>query len=162
MKVRTGLGQSSHRFLPEDSSKPCMIAGVIFEDNPGFKSVSDGDIVYHALCSAITTLTGTPIFGEIADELYRKDGITESRIYFAEALKLLGTQVISHIALSIEGKDPYLAPHILEMRKNIAEAAGVDIDSVGITVTSGQGLTDVGCGDGMTCLALITTCQGPS
>ena len=28
---RTGLGQSSHRFLPSDSSKPCMIGGIMFD-----------------------------------------------------------------------------------------------------------------------------------
>lgn len=157
MIIRTGLGQSSHRFLPTDSTKPCMIAGVLFENNPGFNTSSDGDIVFHALCSAITTLTGVPIFGGLADELYAKDGITESRVYFEEALKLLGRQKISHIALSLEGKYPYLSPHILAMRANVAAASKLSLEQVGITVISGQGLTDVGCGEGMQCLALITT-----
>jgi 2-C-methyl-D-erythritol 2,4-cyclodiphosphate synthase len=157
MTVRTGIGQNSHRFLPADSSKPCMIAGVIFEDNPGFNADSDGDIVFHALCNALTTLTGIPIFGGIADDLYAKDGITESRIYYEEALKLLGSQKITHIALAIEGKRPYLAPHIMAMRANIAAVSKLSIEQVGIAVTSGQGLSDFGCGEGMQCLALITT-----
>lgn len=160
--MRTGLGHSSHRFLSADSTKPCMIAGVVFEGNPGFNSESDGDIVFYALCNAITTLTGVPIFGGIADDLYNKDGITESRVYFEEGLKLLGKQKISHIALCLEGKYPHIAPHILLMRSNIAKVAKIDISSVGISVTSGQGLTDVGCGEGMQCLALITTTEEPS
>ena len=31
-RYKTGLGQDSHRFLPEGSAKPCIIGGVIFSD----------------------------------------------------------------------------------------------------------------------------------
>ena len=50
-KVRTGIGQDSHRFLPPDSSKLCVIAGLIFEEVAGFNANSDGDVVFHAICS---------------------------------------------------------------------------------------------------------------
>ena len=53
--VRTGIGQDSHRFLPADSSKPCILAGAIFDDVPGFNANSDGDVMYHAICNAISS-----------------------------------------------------------------------------------------------------------
>ena len=31
-KIRTGIGQDSHRFLPPDSAKPCIIGGIIFNE----------------------------------------------------------------------------------------------------------------------------------
>jgi 2-C-methyl-D-erythritol 2,4-cyclodiphosphate synthase len=157
MKFRTGLGQDSHRFLSTDSSKPCVIAGLIFNDVPGFSANSDGDIVFHALCNAISSLTGVLILGDIADTLCLKNGITDSQVYLEEAIKTLGTQEITHVAISLEGKKPRFKERLLEMRENIARVLNVEVSQVGITATTGEGLTDFGCGDGVQCFAIITT-----
>lgn len=159
---RTGIGQDSHRFLSSDSAKPCVIGGIIFEDVPGLDADSDGDVVYHALCNAITSLSGVPILGGIAKDLCRKDGITDSQVYLERAVKALGHQKIVHIALSIEGKRPYFKNKIEMMRQKIAQILSLQIHQVGITATSGDGLTDFGCGDGLQCLCVMTTAQGLS
>lgn len=156
-RVRTGIGQDSHRFLPPGSSKPCIIAGIIFEDSPGFLANSDGDIVFHAICNAISSLTGVLILGNIADDLCLRDGITDSEVYLKEALKTLGEQEISHIAITIEAKKPKFNEKLLEMRENIARVMGLKVSQIGITATSGEGLTDFGCGDGAQCFAIVTT-----
>jgi 2-C-methyl-D-erythritol 2,4-cyclodiphosphate synthase len=157
MIVRTGIGQDSHRFLPPDSSKPCLIAGLVFDDAPGFNANSDGDVVLHAICNAISSLTGVLILGNIADDLCLKDGITDSEVYLIEALKTLGEQDITHVAITIEAKKPRIKPRILEMRLNIARIMQLEISQVGITATSGEGLTDFGCGDGVQAFAIVTT-----
>lgn len=157
MKFRTGLGQDSHRFLPPDSSKPCVLAGLIFDDAPGFNANSDGDVIFHAICNAISSLTGILILGDIADDLCLKDGITDSEVYLIEAVKTLGKQKISHVSVSIEAKKPKFKPRLLEMRQNIARVMELDISQVGITATSGEGLTDFGCGDGVQAFAIVTT-----
>jgi len=156
-RTRTGIGQDSHRFLPSDSSKPCIIAGIIFEGVPGFNANSDGDVVFHAICNAITSVTGVMILGDIADDLCLKDGITDSEVYLFEALKTLGNQKISHVAISLEGKKPKFKQRIHDMRANIARVMDLNITQVGITATSGEGLTDFGCGDGVQCFAIVTT-----
>lgn len=155
--IRCGLGQSSHRFLPSDSTKPCSIAGVIFDDVSGFQSDSDGDVVYHAICNAISSLIHTPILSGIAHELFLKEGITESEVYVKEACRLLNKQNISHVSISLEAKKPQLSEYFVTMRQNIARALNIDLDQVGISAIFGDGLTDVACGDGVTCLALVTT-----
>lgn len=156
-RVRTGLGQDSHRFLPPESSKPCTLAGIIFEDVPGFQANSDGDVVFHAICNAISSVTGVLILGAVADDLCLKDGITDSEVYLKEAINTLGHQKITHVAISIEAKRPKLKPRLLEMRANIARVMNLDMADVGITATSGEGLTDFGCGDGVQCLVILTT-----
>lgn len=156
-RVRTGIGQDSHRFLPPDSTKPCVIAGIIFDGVPGFNANSDGDIVFHAICNAISSLTGVLILGALADDLCLKDGITDSEVFLIEAVKTLGKQNITHIALTIEAKKPKFKPRLLEMRANIARVMNLDISQVGITATTGEGLTDFGCGDGAQCFAIVTT-----
>lgn len=154
---RTGIGQDSHRFLSSDSAKPCVIGGIIFEDVPGLDADSDGDVVYHALCNAITSLSGVPILGGIAKDLCRKDGITDSQVYLERAIKTLDQQKIIHVALSIEGKRPYFKNKIESMRQKIAQILTLQIDQVGITASSGDGLTDFGCGDGVQCFCVMTT-----
>ena len=157
MFVRTGIGQDSHRFLPSDSSKLCIIGGLIFEDAPGFNANSDGDVVLHAICNAISSLTGILILGNIADDLCLKDGITDSEIYLVEAMNTLSKQQITHVAVTIEGKKPKFKPRIVEMRQNIARIMHLDISQVGVTATSGEGLTDFGCGDGVQVFVIVTT-----
>lgn len=159
MPVRTGLGQDSHRFLPPDSSKPCIIGGIIFDDVPGFNANSDGDVLFHAICNAISSLTGVLILGAIADDLCLKDGITDSEVYLLEAMKTLNQQTITHIAISLEGKKPKFKERIPDMRANIARVMGLNISQIGITATSGEGLTDFGCGDGVQCFAIVTTTE---
>jgi len=159
MIFRTGIGQDSHRFLADDSAKPCVIAGVVFEEVPGFKANSDGDVVFHSICNAISSLTGVTILGTVADELLAKSGITDSSIYLQEALKTLGKQEIVHVAITLEGLRPRFLPKILEMRKSTAKALGIEVEQVGITATTGEGLTDFGCGDGVACFVIVTTRQ---
>lgn len=155
--VRTGIGQDSHRFLPSDSTKPCVIGGVIFEEVPGFNANSDGDVVLHAICNAITSLTGVVILGDIADRLCLNEGKTDSELYLIEALKTLGSQTITHVAISVEAKRPKLKHRLLEIRQNIARILGLQVSQVGITATTGEGLTDFGCGDGVQAFSVVTT-----
>src|SRR5262245_19197304 len=105
-KFRVGIGQDSHRFLPEESAKLCVIGGVTFEEMPGLDADSDGDVILHAICNAITSLTGVPILGGLAIELCHKDGITDSQVYLQRAMETLGKQKIQHVALTVEGKRP--------------------------------------------------------
>lgn len=157
MPVRTGIGQDSHRFLTSDTTKLCIIAGLIFDDVPGFNANSDGDVVFHAICNAISSLTGILILGAIADDLCLKDGITDSEVYLREAMKTLGAQKVTHVAISIEAKKPKIKHRLLEMRENTARVMNLEVSQVGITATSGEGLTDFGCGDGIQCFAIVTT-----
>lgn len=159
MKFRTGIGQDSHRFLPDDAIDHCIIAGLIFDNVPGFKANSDGDVVFHAICNAISSVTHVLILGGIADDLCLKDGITDSEVFLHEAMKTLGKQKIVHVAITLEGKRPMFRERLLEMRQNIARVMKLDMDQVGVTATTGEGLTDFGCGEGVQCMAIITTME---
>ncbi len=159
MKFRTGIGQDSHRFLGEESDKRCIIAGLPFEGVPGMDADSDGDVVFHAICNAITSITHVPILGEIAPKLCHDEGITNSRIYLEEALETLEGNEIEHVALTIEGQRPRMQKRSLEIRQSVAEVLKVGVDQVGITFTTGDGLTSFGRGEGLMCFCTLTTSQ---
>lgn len=152
---KVGIGQDSHRFLDEKSSKPCVIGGVLFEDVPGLCASSDGDVVFHSICRAISSISSVDILGEIAKELCQKDGITDSEVYLEKALKTLKEEIV-HIAISIEGRRPYFHKKIYLMKKKIAKTLNIKISQIGITAHSGEGLTDFGCGQGIQCTCILT------
>ncbi len=159
MKYRTGIGQDSHRFLTEEGMKPCVIGGLIFRDVPGLRANSDGDVVFHAICNAISSVTGVVILGDVADKLLKTRGITDSRYYLDEAVKSLGKMRIIHVALSLEGARPYFLERNLEMRQSIAKALEIDVESVGLTATTGERLTDFGRGEGIQCFCIVTVME---
>ena len=160
MIIRTGIGQDSHRFLSPESIKPFVLGGIIFDGVPGLAANSDGDVIFHSICNAITSLTGVLILGGAAEELCSQ-GITDSHVYVKEALKHLKKQKITHIALTIEGKRPFIKDKIIEIRKNIAKVMNLDITQTGLTATTGETLTNFGLGEGIQCFCIITTMEEP-
>lgn len=156
MKFRTGIGQDSHRFLREKSDKKCVLGGLVFEDAPGMDADSDGDVIFHAICNAITSLTHVPILGRIAIDLCHNEGVTNSRVYLEKAMDTLLNQKVEHVALTIEGQRPKFQKRSEEIRRSIVEAMGLEMGQVGITFTSGDGLTSFGRGEGLMCYCILT------
>lgn len=116
---------------------------------------SDGDVVLHAITNAISGVTCQNILGKISDEMCLKQGILDSEAYVKEALKYLNGRIV-HLSISIECKVPKISPKIEEMKKKIARILQIGENSVGITATSGEGLTECGKGKGISVFACIT------
>lgn len=152
--MKCAIGQDSHRFT-KDENKPLILAGLEIKGHLGFEANSDGDVLYHALTNAISGITSVNILGPIADKMC-KAGIKNSDAYVKEALKYLEDPIL-HLSFILECKTPKLAPYIDEMKKNISELLNIDKKNVGITATSGEGLTPFGQGLGIMCFCLITT-----
>ena len=150
-----GIGQDSHRFLKAASEKKFVIGGITFEGVPGLDANSDGDVILHAICNAISSISGIPILGGIANKLC-KDGITDSCAYVAEALKGLKS-TIAHVALSVEAKQPRMQERCDEIRQSVANVLDIELSQVGLTFTSGDELTDFGKGLGLQCFCILTT-----
>jgi 2-C-methyl-D-erythritol 2,4-cyclodiphosphate synthase len=174
MYVKTAIGQDSHRFAFQAAGgggdaaggagceklarRPLLLGGAEFFDAPPLMGNSDADVVLHALCNAVSGITGVNILGEISDKMCFRDGITDSAEYVKEAMKYLAGGRIYHASFAIECARPAISPRIIEMRKNIAEIIGTDADDVCITATSGEGLTDFGRGLGIQVFAIINVC----
>lgn len=153
---RVAIGQDSHRFTEPGDKKKLILGGVFIEGYPGLKGNSDADVVLHAITNAISGISCVNILGARADDLCLNKGITDSTVYLKEAIATLGSKKIIHISISIEALIPKLSPHIDSMRRSIAGLLNIDINSVGITATSGESLTEFGKGNGIFCTAIIT------
>jgi len=152
--VKVAIGQDSHRFEAQNSDRKLILGGVVF-DGPPLKGNSDADVVLHALTNAVSGITGINILGEIADKMCLQDNIKDSSAYLMEALKYMkGT--ISHVSFSIECSVPKISPKIPMMKKRIAGLLNIKESDVGITATTGEGLTDFGRGLGIQCFCILT------
>lgn len=153
------IGQDSHRFEegsydPEQNS--IMLAGVPIPFDRRFSANSDGDVVLHALNNAISGYTCHNILGGLADRLCLEEGITDSSVFLKEGLKDLGDASITHVSISIECLRPKIMPNIPAMRASLSSLLGLPEDRIGITATTGEGLTGFGRGEGVQVLAIMT------
>ena len=158
MKIRTGLGQDSHRFEAEKSGKALKLGGVIFENEKALAGNSDADVVLHALCNAISGVTGHNVLGAITDSMCQA-GISDSREYVKTALKSLGGMRITHVSVSLECAKPKIAGHVGVMREALAELLGLGVLDIGVTSTSGEGMTAFGKGEGIQALVIVTAVE---
>ncbi|MGB0416207.1 MAG: 2-C-methyl-D-erythritol 2,4-cyclodiphosphate synthase [Coraliomargarita sp.] len=158
MKVKTGLGLDSHRFVegePVDSGRPFVLGGLVFDDVPALAGNSDADVILHALTDAISGITGRTVIGKVADEMCQR-GITDSKEYLKVALKDLEDWQLSHVSIALEGKRPKIDPKVPALRQSIAGLLGLTVEDVCITATTGEGLNDVGRGLGLHASVIVT------
>lgn len=154
--IKVGLGQDSHRFDLANPNKALMLAGIEIQDGtPGLLGNSDADVVLHALTNAISGISGTNILGKISDELCQQ-GYTDSRVYLERALHSLVEWEIQHVSISLECQRPKISPHIGAMKQNLAHLLSLRLKDIGITATSGEGLTAFGRGEGIQALVIVT------
>ncbi len=152
--MKVGIGQDSHRFDFDNKEKKLVLGGVIFEEATPLSGNSDADVVLHAITNAISGVTCKNVLGKITDEMCA-NGIIDSEEYVKEALKYLDNK-IEHLSISIECKVPKITPKIEGMRENISRILGIKPNQVGITATTGEGLTDFGRGEGISVFCILT------
>lgn len=152
----SALGQDSHRFEPEGSKKQLVLGGVAIPECVGLAGNSNADVILHAVTNAISGLHGIPILGKIADDMCLREGITDSRAYLEKALEYLSNHTLLHISIALEGSRPRLAVHLPKIRHSIAQMLSLSPTHVVITVTSGEGLTSFGRGEGIQALAIVS------
>jgi len=154
--MKVGIGQDSHRFDFENTSKKFVLGGVVFDGVAPLAGNSDADVVLHAIANAISGVTCVNILGETADKMCLEKGITDSSAYVMEALKYLLNIKIVHISISIECSYPKITPKIPDMQKVISSLLSIPENSVGITATTGEGLTLFGQGKGIQAFCCVT------
>jgi 2-C-methyl-D-erythritol 2,4-cyclodiphosphate synthase len=157
LKIKTGIGQDSHR-ISESKDKPFVLGGVTFDEPFCLEGNSDSDVILHAITNAISGVTGKPVLGPVADKLC-KAGDKDSKSYLKIALEDLGGigYRVSHVSVSVECARPKILPKLDVLRASVAGLLGITVADVGITATSGEGLTDFGKGLGIQALAIVTT-----
>jgi len=159
----SAIGQDSHRFSsdPERQKEPgrvLILAGVVLADECPLAGNSDADVVLHALTNAVSGMTGRNVLGSRADELCLRQGIRDSAVYLREALTDLAAAgwSLTHISISLEGQRPRLMARTDSLRQNLAILTSLELQDIGLTATSGEGLTAFGRGEGIQVFCMVS------
>ena len=154
--IRIGHGYDAHRF---EKGRPLIIGGENIEWEMGLAGHSDADVLAHAICDS---LFGAAALGDIGrhfpdtDPKYKN---ADSMILLkktAEIINSYGYHVVN-IDATILAQKPKFAPHIDNMRKNIANMIGIAVDNVSVKATTEEGMGFTGRLEGISahCVCLI-------
>ena len=151
--MRIGHGYDVHKLV---EGRDLILGGVKIDHHLGLLGHSDADVLLHAVSDALLGAAG---LGDIG----RHFPDTDPKYKGADSLKLLENVAekvrdagyrVSNIDVTMIAQKPKLAPHIPQMRRNIASAVDIGEDRVNVKATTEEKLGFTGEGLGMSCHAV--------
>ncbi|MGN1188394.1 MAG: 2-C-methyl-D-erythritol 2,4-cyclodiphosphate synthase [Lachnospiraceae bacterium] len=151
--MRVGMGYDVHRLV---ENRDLIIGGVKIPYEKGLLGHSDADVLLHAIMDA---LLGAAALGDIGKHFPDSDPAykgADSLMLLKKVGELLSEEgyVIENIDSTIIAQRPKMAPHIEQMRRNIADTLGLDISRVNVKATTEEGLGFTGTGEGISAQAV--------
>ncbi|MGE3243537.1 MAG: 2-C-methyl-D-erythritol 2,4-cyclodiphosphate synthase [Pirellulales bacterium] len=155
-KLRTGLGEDSHRTEP---GGPLRIGGIDVPHDRQLVGHSDADVLLHAVTDALLGAAALPDIGRLfpnTDPANRNRDSAEMLSAAALKLKEAGYQVIN-LDCVVHAQRPKLADYIDAIRHRIAGILELNPHDVGLKAKTGEGVGPVGNGELIEarCVALV-------
>ena len=153
--MRVGMGYDVHKLT---EGRDLILGGVKIPWEKGLLGHSDADVLIHAVMDA---LLGASALGDIGKHFPDTDpaykGISSLKLleYVMDLLEKNGFSVGNVDAVIIAQK-PKMAPHIPQMRKNLAEAMRIPEARVNVKATTEEGLGFTGSGEGISSQAICS------
>lgn len=153
--MRVGMGYDVHRLV---EGRKLILGGVEIPYEKGLLGHSDADVLLHAIMDA---LLGAAALGDIGKHFPDTDPAYEGASSI-ELLKHVGKliedecYIIENIDAVIIAQRPKMREYIDTMRKNIAEALGIEENQVNVKATTEEGLGFTGNGDGISSNAVCS------
>ena len=154
--MRIGHGYDVHRLV---EGRKCIIGGVDIPHETGLDGHSDADVLVHAVMDA---LLGALALGDIGkhfpdtDPRY-KGADSMALLRYAAALIEKEGYRLGNLDATVLAQAPKLAPHIMQMRENIAGALGCEVSRVSVKATTEEKLGFTGAKQGIAahCVCLL-------
>lgn len=151
--MRVGMGYDVHRLVPE---RALILGGVTIPYELGLLGHSDADVMLHAVMDA---LLGAAALGDIGKHFPDTDPAYKgiSSILLLEHVGRLIEEkgyIIGNIDATIIAQKPKMAPHIAQMRANMARALRITEDRINVKATTEEGLGFTGEGLGIASQAI--------
>lgn len=137
--MRIGTGYDVHTLA---ENRKLIIGGVEIKYEKGLLGHSDADVLLHAI---MDSLLGAAALGDIGkhfpDSKEEYKGISSILLLeeVGKIMKNYGYNILN-IDSTIIAQKPKMAPHIDQMRSNIALALDIPIDKVSVKATTEEGL----------------------
>jgi 2-C-methyl-D-erythritol 2,4-cyclodiphosphate synthase len=152
--MRIGQGFDIHALAP---ARKLIIGGVAIPYARGLAGHSDADVLLHAVTDAVLGAAGLGDIGTHfpdTDPLYRG---ADSRQLLREVARMLVGQALCvvNVDATIIAEAPKMAPHIPQMRQNIADDLGVSVQFVSVKAKTAEHLGALGRGEGIAAQAVV-------
>ncbi len=137
--MRIGHGYDVHRLVVK---RDLILGGVHIPHETGLLGHSDADVLTHAIMDA---LLGAAALGDIgklfpdSDPKYKGADSLQLATEVITRVRAQGYEV-SNIDATVIAQAPKLAPHIDQMKKNLAAALSITADAINIKATTEEGL----------------------
>ena len=151
--MRVGMGYDVHKLT---EGRKLILGGVDIPWEKGLLGHSDADVLIHAVMDA---LLGAAALGDIGKHFPD----TDPKYKGASSIKLLehvgglleeNGYVIENIDATIIAQKPKMAPHIPQMRANMAKAMGINESQLNIKATTEEKLGFTGREEGIASQAI--------
>lgn len=153
--IRNGIGFDAHRFA--DGGR-LVLGGVEIPHSQGLEGHSDADVLTHALMDAIL---GAMADGDIGQHFSDRDPRWKNADSIA-LLKIVLKRVeicrmrVVNIDATVLAEKPRLSCHIPAMRKRLAGALELPLDTVSVKATTVETMGALGRGEGIAVMAIAT------
>ena len=151
--MRVGMGYDVHKLT---EGRKLILGGVDIPWEKGLLGHSDADVLIHAVMDA---LLGAAALGDIGkhfpdtDPAYKWISSIKLLVHVAELLRKQ-EYAVGNIDATVIAQKPKMAPHIPQMRKNMADALGIPESKINIKATTEEGLGFTGRGEGIASQAI--------
>lgn len=152
--IRIGHGYDVHKLV---ENRKLILGGVEIPHTVGLLGHSDADVLTHALMDA---LLGALALGDIGHLFPDNDPAYEgadSIGLLKEVMKRIRAEGyrLGNADVTVLAQAPKLAPHILHMRKNLAEAMECDLSQISVKATTEEGMGFTGAREGIAAHAVV-------
>lgn len=151
--IRIGHGYDVHRLV---ENRKLIIGGVDIPYEKGLLGHSDADVLTHAVMDAVIGALALGDIGKLfpdTDEQYKgADSLMLAR-KVCDVMKERG-YIIGNIDATLIAQAPKMAPHIDNMRKNLAAAFDTEFSNVSVKATTEEKLGFTGSGEGISAHAV--------
>ena len=146
--MRIGHGYDVHKLV---ENRALILGGVNIPYEKGLLGHSDADVLTHAVMDALLGAAGMGDIGQHFPD-------TDPQFSGADSLKLLDHVVellkaagwcVNNVDATILAQKPKLAPHIPQMRQNLADRMLISTSQVNVKATTEENLGFTGAGQGM-------------
>lgn len=152
--MRIGHGYDVHRLV---RGRRLILGGVDIPHETGLLGHSDADVLTHAVMDA---LLGAAAMGDIGHLFPDNDPAfagADSLALLREVMARLHAEgyAVGNIDCTVLAQAPKLAPHIAQMRRNLAGCLDIGTDCVSIKATTEEGLGFTGAREGIAAHAVV-------
>ena len=152
--MRIGHGYDVHKLV---EGRKLIVGGVDIPYEFGLLGHSDADVLLHAISDAILGAAALGDIGGMFPDTDEKWKGADSLVLLEAVVKRVNDEgyFIENIDSTLIAQQPKMKPYILSMRKNIANACGIDVSQVRVNATTEGQLGFTGRKEGISAHAVV-------